>query len=256
MKSKNGLNFSNKAINMKLSKIGTTAPKSFNKEKTKLETAKLVEEIGELQKVLYAQGKYKLLIILQGMDASGKDGTVKGVFKGINPLGCRVEAFKAPTEKELAHDFLWRVHQVIPGKGMIHIFNRSHYEDILVPTVHNIFLKEVINKRYKHINNFEEMLCDHNTVILKFFLHISKKEQAERLAERKTNPEKFWKHNDRDAVEAKSWEKYMKVYERIFEECNEAADWNIIPADQNWYRDYLVAKTIVKALKKLDLKYN
>ena len=240
---------------MKLSKTSTTAPKSFDKEKTKAETLKLVEEISSLQKVLYAQGKYKVLIILQGMDASGKDGTVSTVFKGINPLGCKVQAFKAPTSEELAHDFLWRIHPHVPGKGWIQIFNRSHYEDILVPTVNKLFPKEEIKKRYTHINNFEKLLIDHNTLILKFFLHISKEEQAVRLEERKTNPKKFWKHNDQDSTVAKSWDKYMEVYEQIFNECDKACEWHVIPADQNWYRDHLVAKTIVKALKKLDLKY-
>lgn len=240
---------------MKLSKTSTIAPKSFDKEKTKTETLKLVEEISSLQKVLYAQGKYKVLIILQGMDASGKDGTVSTVFKGVNPLGCRVQAFKAPTSEELAHDFLWRIHPHVPGKGWIHIFNRSHYEDILVPTVNKLAPKEEIKKRYTHINNFEKLLVDNNTLILKFFLHISKEEQAGRLEERKTNPKKFWKHNDQDAVVAKSWDNYMEIYQQVFEECDKAAEWHVIPADQNWYRDHLVAKTIVKEMKKLDLKY-
>lgn len=240
---------------MKLSKTSTIAPKSFDKEETKLETLKLVEEISSLQKVLYAQGKHKVLIILQGMDASGKDGTVSTVFKGINPLGCKVQAFKAPTSDELAHDFLWRIHPHVPAKGWIQIFNRSHYEDILVPTVNKLTPKEEIKKRFTHINNFEKLLVDNNTLILKFFLHISKEEQAGRLEERKTNPKKFWKHNDQDAIVAKSWDKYMEVYHQIFEECDKAAEWHVIPADQNWYRDYLVAKTIVKEMKKLDLKY-
>ncbi|HEY1039108.1 MAG TPA: PPK2 family polyphosphate kinase [Bacteroidia bacterium] len=241
---------------MKLSKTLTTAPKSLNKEKTKAETLKLVEEIASLQKILYAQGKYKVLIILQGMDASGKDGTISTVFKGVNPLGCRVQAFKVPTAEEAAHDFLWRVHPHVPGKGMIQLFNRSHYEAILVPTVHKLSPKQVIKRRYTHINNFEELLKDDNTLILKFFLHISKKEQSVRLEERKTNPKKFWKHNDGDQVEAKHWDEYADTYEEIFKNCSKAADWHIIPADQNWYRDFLVAKTIVKGLKGLDLKYN
>lgn len=240
---------------MSHTKLSTKAPKSANKDEVKLETVKLVEEIGELQKVLYAQGKHKVLIVLQGMDASGKDGTIKGVFKGINPLGCRVQAFKAPTEEERAHDFLWRIHPHVPGKGMIQIFNRSHYEDILVPDVHKLVPKDVVKKRYKHINNFEQLLIDNDTLVLKFFLHISKEEQTIRLEERKTNPKKFWKHNDNDAKDAAMWHEFMKVYEKIFKECSEAADWHIIPADQNWYRDYLIAKTIVKSMKKLDLKY-
>lgn len=240
---------------MKLSGISTTAPKSVNKEKIKKETLKLVEEISSLQNILYAQGKYKLLIILQGMDASGKDGTIKAVFKGVNPLGCSVKAFKVPTAEEAAHDFLWRVHPHAPGKGMIQLFNRSYYESILVPRVHKLEPKEIITRRYDHINNFEALLKDDNTVILKFFLHISKEEQTTRLEERKTNPKKYWKHNDQDQVEAEYWKKYAATYEDIFDNCSKVAEWNIIPADQNWYRDYLVAKIIVKEMKKLDLKY-
>jgi PPK2 family polyphosphate:nucleotide phosphotransferase len=240
---------------MKLSKISTKAPKGFQKEKTKAETEKLVEEIAEQQKILYAQGKHKLLIILQGMDASGKDGTISSVFKGINPLGCRVQAFKKPTDEEAAHDFLWRVHPHVPGKGMIQIFNRSHYEAILVNTVHKLQPKDHIKKYYRQINDFEQLLVDNDTVILKFYLHVSKEEQAERLQERKTNPKKFWKHNDHDAVDAAKRNEFIQVYEQIFKDCSEAAEWHIIPGDQNWYRDHLVAKTILHAMKKLKLKY-
>jgi PPK2 family polyphosphate:nucleotide phosphotransferase len=240
---------------MNLSKTHTTAPKEFEKEATKEKTRVIIDKISELQKVLYAQSKYKVLIVLQGMDASGKDGTVKNVFRGVNPLGCRVQAFKSPTEEERAHDFLWRIHRHIPQSGMIQIFNRSHYEDILVPAVHGLFEKATIEARYVHINNFEKLLQDADTIILKFFLHISKKEQAERLLERKTNPEKHWKHNDKDAVERRSWDKYMETYEKIFARCSKPFPWHIIPADQNWYRDYLVAKTIHGELKKLKLEY-
>lgn len=238
-----------------LSIISTRAPKNKDKESTKAKMQELTDRISELQNVLYAQSKYKLLIIFQGMDASGKDGTVKSVFKSVNPLGCRVQAFKSPTTEELSHDFLWRIHKHVPENGMIQIFNRSHYEDILVPSVHHLFDKKIIERRYEHINNFERLLKDSNTVILKFFLHISKEEQAERLNERKTNPHKFWKHNDRDSIEAESWNKYMKVYTEIFKKCSEASKWHIIPADQNWYRDHLVAKTIIKALEELPLKF-
>lgn len=240
---------------MLLSKISTRAPKSFDKEKTKLQTTLLVDEISELQNILYAQGKYKVLIILQGMDASGKDGAIKAVFKGVNPLGCSVKAFKAPNTEEQGFDFLWRIHKNVPESGMIKIFNRSHYEDILVPTVHKLFPKEIIEKRYKHINQFEEFLVDNDTLILKFYLHISKEEQTMRLQERVTDYKKYWKHNDQDEKEAKLWNNYMKVYERIFNDCNKAAPWQIIPADQNWYKEFLIAKSIVENLKKLKLSY-
>jgi PPK2 family polyphosphate:nucleotide phosphotransferase len=241
---------------MQLSKISTRAPKSFDKEKTKLQTTILVDEISELQNILYAQGKYKVLIILQGMDASGKDGAIKAVFKGINPLGCSVKAFKAPNTEEQGYDFLWRIHKNVPEKGMIKIFNRSQYEDILVPTVHKLLPAEIIEKRYKHINQFEEFLVDNDTIILKYYLHISKEEQTQRLQERLTDYKKFWKHNDQDEKEAKLWNNYMKVYERIFKDCNKAAPWQIIPADQNWYKEFLIAKSIVESLKGLKLSYN
>ncbi|MBC7864092.1 MAG: polyphosphate kinase [Bacteroidia bacterium] len=240
---------------MKLEKISTRAPKGFIKERTKLKTIELAEKIGQLQNVLYAESKHKILLLLQGMDASGKDGTVKNVFRGINPLGCRVHAFKAPSTIERSHDFLWRIHPHVPPNGMIHIFNRSHYEDILVPTVHNLFSHEIIERRYDHINNFESLLKDSSTLVVKIFLHISKEEQAVRLKERKTNPEKYWKHNDGDAVERRSWDKYMKVYGEIFHRCSKPFPWHIIPADQNWYRDYLVAKIFLNELKKLKSEY-
>jgi len=235
--------------------VSTRAPKSFDKEKTKLQTTLLVDEISELQNILYAQCKYKVLIILQGMDASGKDGAIKSVFRGVNPLGCAVKAFKAPNTEEQGYDFLWRIHKNVPEKGMIKIFNRSQYEDILVPTVHKLLPAEVIEKRYKHINQFEEFLIDNDTIILKFYLHISKEEQTQRLQERVTDYKKFWKHNDQDEKEAKLWNSYMKVYERIFKDCSKAAAWQIIPSDQNWYKEYLIAKSIVESLKKLKLSY-
>lgn len=241
---------------MELSTISTRAPKSFDKEKTKHQLTILADEISELQNILYAQGKYKVLIIFQGMDASGKDGAIKSVFRGINQLGCSVKAFKAPNTEEQGYDFLWRIHKNVPEKGMIKIFNRSQYEDILVPTVHKLLPTETIEKRYIHINQFEEFLVDNDTLILKYYLHISKEEQTQRLKERLTDYKKFWKHNDQDAKEAKLWNIYMKTYERIFKDCNKAAPWQIIPADQNWYRDFLIAQSIIDSLKKLKLTYN
>ncbi len=240
---------------MSLQKMETRAPKSADKEKTIQKTSALLEELSELQNVLYAQSRYKVLIIFQGMDASGKDGTIKNVFKGINPLGCRVQAFKTPTEEEKAHDFLWRIHKQVPQNGMIQIFNRSYYEDILVPSVYKLAHNNVIESRYEHINNFESLLKDADTLVIKFFLNISKVEQAERLQERQTNPEKFWKHDDNDIVDRKSWDKFMKVYEEIFEKCDKIFPWHIIPADQKWYRNYCVAKVIVDELKELNLRY-
>src|ERR1017187_339812 len=235
--------------------ISTKAPESFEKEKTKEKTEELILKLRDLQAVLYAEAKRSVLIILQGIDASGKDGTVKHVFTGVNPMGCNVHSFKAPTSEDSSHDFLYRVHSNAPAKGMIGIFNRSHYEDILVPTVHKLLPEARIKKRYDYINSFEHLLKDSGTIIFKFFLHISKEEQAERFDERKTNPEKEWKYQPEDLGESKFWDDYMKVYEEIFDTCSPEIPWLIVPADQNWYRNYFIAKTLVDTLKALDMKY-
>lgn len=239
---------------MKLTNTPTRAPKSFEKEATKKETQQLSNTIHELQKILYAEGKRSLLIIFQGLDASGKDGLINKVFSGINPLGCFVKAFKKPSEEERSHDFLWRVHHNTPAKGMIHIFNRSHYEDVLVPRVEKLIDLKIIEKRFDHINHFETLLEDSGTTILKFYLHISQEEQHQRLEERKINPKKFWKHNDEDWETSKKWNEYMDAYEDIFQNCC-SVPWNIVPSDQNFYKEYMVAKTIKEALEKMDLKY-
>lgn len=238
-----------------LAKIQTRAPKGCGKDKTKLQSAKLSAELAELQHVMYAENKWKLLVILQGMDASGKDGAVKSVFSGVNPMGIRVKSFKAPTEEEKAYNFLWRVNKEIPRTGMIQVFNRSHYEDILVPTVHKLVQPKLLEKRFEQINMFEDMLADDHTIILKFYLHISRKEQQEKLEERMTLPEKKWKYDPSDIKESKHWTAYMKVYEEIFKRCGKKHPWTIVPAGQNWYRDHIILKEIVGALKKLDMKY-
>jgi len=237
-----------------LNSIDTRGPKDWVKEDVKKENKQLIEEIAALQRVLFAEEKHGLLIILQGVDAAGKDGAVRSIFGGINPLGCNVYAFKKPTEEEFAHDFLWRVHSKVPRTGMIHIFNRSHYEDILVPSVEGYYTKERIAARYDHINNFEKLLADGGTKILKFYLHISKEEQLERLTERIENPEKHWKHNDGDWESRKKWDSYMKVYEDIFQKCN-AIPWHIVPSDRNWVKVNTIAKVILKTLKEMDLKW-
>jgi PPK2 family polyphosphate:nucleotide phosphotransferase len=239
---------------MKLSEIPTKAPKELNKEETKAQLIPLLKKISERQRILYAQAKYSLLIIFQGLDGSGKDGAISSVFSGVNPLGCQVKAFKAPTEEEKLHDFLWRVHKHTPAKGMIQVFNRSHYEDILVPEVEQNMEEEVIKRRYKMLNSFEELLQENDTHILKFYLHISKETQNERLIERTTNPEKFWKHNDADFRAASKFEQYLNSYEKIFKNCDNPA-WNIIPSDQKWYKDYVIATKIVEKLEELDLQY-
>ncbi|MCA6364850.1 MAG: polyphosphate kinase [Bacteroidetes bacterium] len=232
----------------------TRAPKNLDKEKAKQQTGKWVEEIGELQKIFHAQGKYSLLIVLQGLDASGKDGLIGKVFDAVNPLGCTVKAFKAPTPEERAHDFLWRVHQATPAAGMIQIFNRSHYEDVLVPWVEGWIDEKTLLKRYKAINNFEELLADNNTVVLKFMLNVSREEQKERLMERRTDPTKFWKHSDGDWETAKKYDAYMQAYARLTEACSKT-EWTIVPADQNWYKEYVVAGKIAETLRKLPLQW-
>lgn len=239
---------------MKLSEISTEAPKSLDKKKIKDVLSGLTKEIEEHQKVLYAQSKYSLLVILQGLDASGKDGLIGSVFEGVNPLGCMVKAFKVPTPEELSYDFLWRVHKQIPPKGYIGIFNRSHYEDVLVPRVENQVSMKTIQKRYKHINHFEHLLEDSGTKILKFYLHVSKKEQHKRLIERQTNPTKFWKHSDLDWDVAKKFDKYLEAYEDIFHYC-EKPEWTIVPSDHNWYKEYVVATKIVETLREMKLVY-
>lgn len=248
------MNHSNAEI-ISLSNIPTVPDERVNKDECKMEMKALHKELLELQKVLYAQGKYSVLVIFQGLDASGKDGAVNEVFSGINPLGCSVKAFKAPSKEELSYDFLWRVHKYVPAKGMIQVFNRSHYEDVLVPKVEEWVNNDVIQNRYFHINNFEKLLQDHDTLVLKFYLHISREEQKQRLQERLTDPKKFWKHNDNDSATSEKWDKYMEAYNLIFSKCNAVAPWHIIPSDVNWYKEYLIAKELVEELKKLDLKY-
>jgi PPK2 family polyphosphate:nucleotide phosphotransferase len=238
---------------MEISNINTKAPKDLSKKKIKKKTKELYCELIELHKTMRAEEKHAVLGVFQGMDAAGKDGSVVSLYKGLFPMAASVHAFKAPTEFEASKDFLWRIHQNIPSKGNVVLFNRSHYEDILVPTVHNLFEKDVIKKRYKHINDFENMLEDNGTIVLKFFLLTSKAEQKARFKERTTNIEKKWKYNSNDLAEAKLWDKYMNVYKNIFKKCD--VKWEIIPADDKWYRDYLIVKKFVEVLKELKMKY-
>jgi PPK2 family polyphosphate:nucleotide phosphotransferase len=240
---------------IKLLAIDTRAPKKMSKENIKKETQKLKFKIEELQNLMYAEGKHALLIILQGMDASGKDGTIKNVFDAVNPMGCRVVSFKKPTDLEMKHDFLWRVHQQVPEKGIVHIFNRSHYEDVLILRVHNWIDEKTVKQRFNHINDFEQLLVESNTVVVKFYLHISQDVQLKRLEERMTDITKMWKHNDNDLKERELWPAYMKAYEDVFLNCETAAPWTIVPADQNWYKEYIIAKRVVEELEKLDMKF-
>lgn len=226
----------------------------WDKRKIKEETEEILKEIGELQYQMYAQQKYSLLIVFQGLDASGKDGLTRDLLKYCNPIGLKVKSFKKPTPEEFAHDFLWRVHKETPAKGDIQIFIRSHYEDILVPSVEGYFPKELIDHRYKLINDFEKLVEHNDTKILKFFLNVSPEVQEERLLERVENKEKHWKHKDGDWETRKKFSDYLNVYERIFEACGDIP-WHIVPSDKNWQKLYFVAKEVLSTLKSLTLEW-
>ncbi len=235
-----------------------TSGKSLHLDKAtgKAEFHALRDEFIDLQVRLYAEGKRKLLLVFQAMDAGGKDGTIRAILEGVNPQGVRVESFKAPSKEELAHDFLWRVHKVVPGKGYITVFNRSHYEDVLVVRVDDIVPESVWRPRYRMLNDFEALLAANGTRILKFFLHISKDEQRERFQERVDVPEKHWKFSMEDLEKRKQWDAYMAAYTDVLEKCStEAAPWHVIPSDQNWYRNLAITRAIVAALKDMDPQY-
>lgn len=213
-------------------------------------------ELRELQNVLYAEGKHKVLVVMQAMDAGGKDGCVKKVFSTMDPQGVHVSAFKAPNKKELAHDFLWRVHQKVPAKGMISVFNRSHYEDIIAVRVKKIFGEDVWRKRYNHIVNFEQMLADEGTKIVKIFLNISKDEQKGRLQDRLDNPDKWWKFNPGDLDDRAQWSEFMEAYNDVLSKTStDEAPWHVVPANKKWYRNLAVAQIMINALKDLQMEY-
>ena len=234
-----------------LKNTDTKAPKKPDRSDLEDRTEKLYIKLRKLQHKLYKNNKNSVLIVLQGLDAAGKDSTIRSVFSGVNPMGCFVKAWKVPTEEEFSHDFLWRIHEHVPQSGMIHIFNRSHYEDLIVPKINKSISKKQFDKRCIFINTFEELLIEeNNTLIFKFFLHISKDVEFERLMERKNDPEKRWKHNPKDFEVNERWEDYIKVYDEIIEKTDKKAKWSIIPADNKWYRNYRVASTIVKGMEK------
>ncbi len=219
----------------------------------------LAEDIGrmaELEVRLYAEHRRSLLIVLQGIDASGKDGTIKHVMSGLNPQSCRVHSFKKPVGEEAEHDFLWRIHRALPGKGEIGIFNRSHYEDVLVPRVHQLVPKEVWKQRYEQINHFEQEVAENGTEILKFFLHISKDEQRRRFQERLDDPSKHWKLSLPDFEERRLWGAYQKAFEDMLSRCSTPwAPWHVVPANHKWFRNYVVAGTIVGKLEEMDPQF-
>jgi PPK2 family polyphosphate:nucleotide phosphotransferase len=242
-------------MKIKLHNIDTRAPKKFNKEHSKKELQKLKFRLEELQNLMYAESEHAVLIIIQGMDASGKDGVIKNVFESVNPMGCRVIAFKEPSALEMKHDFLWRIHQNVPEKGIIHVFNRSQYEDVLIQRVHHRVDKRTVRQRFEHLNNFEKLLKETGTTILKFYLHISKEEQLVRLQERMSDKTKMWKYNENDLKEREYWSDYLRAYENVFENCSEHAEWEIIPSDQNWYKELMIAKKIVETLESFEMKF-
>ena len=214
------------------------------------------ERLRELQEVMWAEHKHALLIVLQAMDAGGKDGTIRHVMRGVNPQGCQVTSFKVPTKEELDHDYLWRVHRATPRRGHIGIFNRSHYEDVLVVRVHELVPPEVWQPRYEQINHFEKLLTDTGTTVLKFFLHISREEQKERFEARLADPHKNWKFSLGDVKKREHWDEYMRAYEDALSRCSTPwAPWYIIPADRKWYRNLIISQIIVATLEKLDMRY-
>ncbi|MEW6239910.1 MAG: polyphosphate kinase 2 family protein [Chloroflexota bacterium] len=226
------------------------------KEQGLAEVERLNTKLEALQELLFAEGKHKVLIVLQAMDTGGKDGVIRRVFDGVNPQGVRVAPFKVPTQEELAHDYLWRVHKAVPGKGEIVIFNRSHYEDVLVVRVHKLVPPAVWKKRYEQINAFERHLAETGTTILKFYLHIDRGEQKQRFQARLDDPTKQWKFRLGDLEERKLWPDYMKAYEDVLGKTStEYAPWYIVPANRKWYRDLVISTVLVETLKKLDMKY-
>jgi PPK2 family polyphosphate:nucleotide phosphotransferase len=235
--------------------MGPFAGSDAAKRQAKQVSAANLERLRVLQERLYVDGRYAVLLVLQGMDTSGKDGTVRHLSRGLDLIGAELTNFVRPTSRELAYDFLWRIHQRVPPLGRIGIFNRSHYEDVLVPLVHGLIPHEVIAQRYRQINDFERMLVENHTTVLKCFLHISKKEQRGRLQARVDNREKWWKFDPADVEARGLWEAYQEAYEATLSTCSTAvAPWHVIPADHKWYRNYAVGRLLMETLEGLDLQ--
>jgi PPK2 family polyphosphate:nucleotide phosphotransferase len=237
-------------------KAGDTSGFDGNEKDALKESKRLTKKLEQLQEMLYAEHKHKVLIVLQAMDTGGKDGTIRRVFEGVNPQSVRVARFGIPTPDELDHDFLWRVHKETPGTGEIVIFNRSHYEGVLVVRVHKLVPEDVWKSRYEQINDFERSLSEEGTTIMKFFLHIDKDEQKKRLLDRLHDPTKKWKFSKNDLPEREFWPEYMKAYEDVLEKTSTSwAPWYIIPANNNWFRDIIISTVIVRALANMDMHY-
>jgi PPK2 family polyphosphate:nucleotide phosphotransferase len=244
------------ASSFDLTKLPTRAPAGYHKDDTLRQLRHLKDELVDWQARLYAENRRSVLIVLQGMDASGKDGLIRKVFSGVNPQGVVVHSFKEPSKDELAHDFLWRIHARTPPKGMIHVFNRSHYEDVLITRVLGLVNAAEARRRFARINDFEQLLREAGTTVLKFYLHVSEEEQRERLLERVQDPTKHWKYEAGDEDKARQWAEYRAVYEDVFAHCSPAAaPWHIVPADQNWYKAYAVAATLRDALAAMNPQY-
>ncbi len=241
-------------------KLAEIDPEACERYKNKKDVEKELEHqrdrLSKLQARLYAENKRSLLIVLQAMDTGGKDGTIKHVFQGVNPQGCRVWSFKKPSDEELSHDFLWRYHQRTPQRGMITIFNRSHYEDVLIVRVKQLVPEEVWRKRYHVINQFEQMLALNNITVIKFFLHISKDEQKRRLESRLQDPDKRWKFSINDVNERQLWDDYQQAYEDAINNCSTAyAPWYVVPANKKWYRNLVIAGAIADTLEAMNPQY-
>jgi PPK2 family polyphosphate:nucleotide phosphotransferase len=239
--------------------LGDTTTKDdggLDQKAAEAELEKTLSTLSDLQELMYAEGKHALLAVFQAMDAGGKDSTIRHVFGPVNAAGCYVVSFKQPTEHELARDFLWRVHQHVPPKGSIAVFNRSHYEDVLVVRVKNLVPKETWKQRYEQINAFERLLVDEGTAVVKFFLHVSRDYQKERLQRRLEKPDKWWKFNPADLEERKRWDEYQEAFEDALAKCStKHAPWYVVPAERRWFRDLLVARVLTETLDSLEMKY-
>ncbi len=254
---KSGLVTAKPGKKIKLSDIDTRDKGDFDdKETGKIQSAALVKRIATIQRALYAESKQSLLIVLQATDTGGKDGAIRHLLTGVNPQGVRIWPFGVPTPLELSHDFLWRIHEKAPAHGMIGVFNRSHYEDVLVTRVHDIVPKKVWKARYESINQFEQLLSESGTTILKFYLHISKDEQKERLQARLDEPDKNWKFSPGDLKERESWDDYQAAYQDMINECSTKwAPWNVVPADRKWMRDVAIAEKVLATLEEMNPQY-
>lgn len=241
---------------VKLDTHPTRAPEDCSRDEAEALTEADVVRLGELQDLLYADGRHAVLVVLHGIDSAGKDSTIKRVFRDVGPLGCRVENFTAPSPVEAAHDFLWRCHAVAPRHRQLTIFNRSYYEGVATERVKELAPRKRWKRRYKFINQFEQMLASEGTTVLKFFLHISKEEQRERLQERADNPDKHWKFAHSDLADRQLWDDYHEAFDEMLTRCTtKTAPWYVIPSDQKWYRDMIVARIMVEQLEALNLAY-